>query len=47
MGKGQRSSAEAQAQNVGGRQEANRSRSAGEVGEVEGGEEMKPMQVVI
>jgi hypothetical protein len=39
MGKGEWSSAETQAHNIGSRQKENRSRSAGTVGEGEGGEE--------
>jgi hypothetical protein len=37
MGKGERSSAETKAQNFRSRQKENRSRTAGAVGEVEGG----------
>ena len=39
MGKGERSSAETKAHNIGSRQEENRGGAAGEVGEGEGGQE--------
>jgi hypothetical protein len=40
MGKGERSRAETQAHNISSRQEEDRSRTAGKVGEGEGGEEV-------
>ena len=40
MGEGERSSAETQAHNISSRQKENRSRTAGKVGEAEGGEEV-------